>query len=344
MNSRRLTATSETPAAAPRPGVRVSYVLATRNRAAALDRALGRARHLVTPDDELIVVDGGSTDGTSGVVAAHGDLVTRFVSEPDAGEAHALNRGLLLARGRIVKPLTDDDEIDPAAMARTVALLETHPEIDALVCGGEARTIDPQGREGRVEYRYLPTGLRLRDDVTHVLDYTQCGLGLVLTRRALERAGLFDPTFRAVDTDYMARLIASGAEVRYFNVRLFRHVAHAGSGQNDAAGSRRDRGRVLLRSGAWERFLDDTPAEVVAEVLGLGGLPHGRGLAVLLRYADRLRRGPFGFLLDAAALLLRPLARLAGMAMGRRRRPSGPAGRPGPEVLGVEPDWDGTLR
>src|SRR5439155_11758122 len=83
--------------------VRVSYVLSTRNRADLLDRALAGARELVGREDELIVVDGGSTDRTAAVVEAHADIVSVFLSEPDTGEAHGLNRGLLRARGRFIK-------------------------------------------------------------------------------------------------------------------------------------------------------------------------------------------------------------------------------------------------
>src|SRR5437867_10015996 len=121
-----------------------------------------------------------------------------------------LTAGLLRQRGRIITPIAEDNYLYTASMPKAIAMLEDHTEIDALMCGGEACEFDPAtGRTRVVEYRFLPPGLQLRDDVTNVLRYTQCGLGLVLSRRVLERAGLLDASFRAVDTEYMARLIRS---------------------------------------------------------------------------------------------------------------------------------------
>src|SRR5215813_9073341 len=149
----------ETPArnAGAARGVRVSFVLSTLNRADHLERALRNAREFIGPDDELIVVDGGSIDRTAEIVRQHADIVTLFVSGPDTGEAHGFNRGLLRARGRIIKLLGDDDFLYPDGMRRAIATLEDHPEIDALVCGGEACEFDPAtGRTRLVEYRFLP--------------------------------------------------------------------------------------------------------------------------------------------------------------------------------------------
>ncbi|HKB07351.1 MAG TPA: glycosyltransferase [Candidatus Polarisedimenticolia bacterium] len=326
--------------------VRVSYVLSTRNRADHLDRALAGARAFVDDGDELIVVDGGSTDHTAAVVAKHRDLVGTFISEPDTGEAHGLNRGVLRARGHIIKQLTDDDHFYPDAMRAAIAALEADPSIDALMCGGEACEFDPATGETRlVEYRFLPAGLRLKDDVGHILRFTQCGLGLVLTRRGLERAGLFDTSFRAVDTDYMARLIACGADFRYMNVKLFRHVTYPHSGQNRGAECVRDRARVLLRSGDWPRVFGELDPRALGEALGMGGLPHGESLARLLWVGEWMRRGPLGPLLDLVAGTLRACARALAACLRLLGR-SGPGGgvRGGDTDLTVEPEWDGSLR
>ena len=79
---------------------RLSYLLATRNRAGFLGPVLDNVAELLGPDDELIVIDGGSTDGTRELLERRRDVVSDFISEPDRGEAHALNKGILRARGR----------------------------------------------------------------------------------------------------------------------------------------------------------------------------------------------------------------------------------------------------
>ncbi len=84
---------------------RISYVLATWNRAAFLRQALEQVRDWIDPQDELIVIDGGSTDDTRSVVASFGNLISRFVSEPDRGEAHAFNKGVLEFAGSLCKVL-----------------------------------------------------------------------------------------------------------------------------------------------------------------------------------------------------------------------------------------------
>ena len=47
---------------ATRSSARVSYIITTRNRASFLDKALENVREFITPEDELIITDGGSTD------------------------------------------------------------------------------------------------------------------------------------------------------------------------------------------------------------------------------------------------------------------------------------------
>ena len=64
---------------------------------------------------EHIVVDGGSTDGTVELLADTEGI--RWISEPDRGLAHALNKGIALASGDIVGELNADDVYEPGALA-----------------------------------------------------------------------------------------------------------------------------------------------------------------------------------------------------------------------------------
>lgn len=84
----------------PSTPVRITHLITTRNRCEYLTRTLANVREFITPDDELIVIDGGSSDRTVEILEANRDLVTFFLSEPDKGEAHAFNKGWRRARGK----------------------------------------------------------------------------------------------------------------------------------------------------------------------------------------------------------------------------------------------------
>lgn len=81
---------------------------------------------------EHIVCDGGSTDGTLDILEAAATHV-RWVSEPDCGQAHALNKALELSRGSVIGWVNSDDAYaDRRAIEWAVRTLERHPNVDVL--------------------------------------------------------------------------------------------------------------------------------------------------------------------------------------------------------------------
>lgn len=102
-------------------------------------------------DLEVIVVDGGSTDGTHGIVEANRDLVTQFVSESDNGQSDAIQKGFQLATGPIIGWLNSDDTLAPGSLRAILSMFEQHPELGFVY--GRANKIDAEGRvikEGRL--------------------------------------------------------------------------------------------------------------------------------------------------------------------------------------------------
>jgi glycosyltransferase involved in cell wall biosynthesis len=82
------------------------------------------------PHIEHIVVDGRSTDNTLEILHGYRHLGKRFrfVSEPDRGQSHAINKGLAMAKGEIIGWLNSDDTYHPGAVRRAVEALIQHPE------------------------------------------------------------------------------------------------------------------------------------------------------------------------------------------------------------------------
>jgi glycosyltransferase involved in cell wall biosynthesis len=119
----------------------VSVVIPTRNRSHLLERALEglAAQTLPSEQFEVIVVSDGSTDDTEGVVERFRQRASnvRFLSQPHRGPAAARNRGIGLARGRIVA-FTDDDCIpDKDWLRNLIGCFDENPQ----ALGVEGKTI-----------------------------------------------------------------------------------------------------------------------------------------------------------------------------------------------------------
>ncbi len=152
---------------------------------------------------EHVVVDGGSTDGTLEIVRAAG---LRFLSEPDRGLTHALNKGIALARGEIVGSLNSDDTYLPGALQRVGAAFAAHPEVEWVT--GRCPIVDEHGREiRRGVTRYKDAFLRRHSYARHLIHNYISAPATFARRSALQAVGGYDERFRySADYDMWLKL------------------------------------------------------------------------------------------------------------------------------------------
>jgi glycosyltransferase involved in cell wall biosynthesis len=79
------------------------------NRARYLEQAMLSVLNQTYNNIEYIIIDGGSTDGTMEIIEKYNDRLDYWVSEPDNGIYHAINKGIRLAGGEIIGLLNSDD-------------------------------------------------------------------------------------------------------------------------------------------------------------------------------------------------------------------------------------------
>jgi glycosyltransferase involved in cell wall biosynthesis len=157
----------------------------------------------LAPDDELVVQDACSTDGSAGVLdrVAAIDPRVRVVHERDRGQSDALNRALARARGDLVGWLNADDLLLPGGLAAARAAVRTEPA-DLVLGGWEIRDAEG-GVLRRTPARPLErTALLLRGC------YVFSG-ALLISRPLLDEVGGFREDLHfTMDFDLMLRLAA----------------------------------------------------------------------------------------------------------------------------------------
>jgi glycosyltransferase involved in cell wall biosynthesis len=121
----------------------LSYVVPTRDRAAFIRDCLDSCLAQQVAGAEVIVVDGGSTDDTRQILESYGDRI-RWISEPDRGQADALNKGVAMATGDIIAWLNSDDYYSSAyVLPCIVKIFQTNPSIDIVY--GDGLWVDVNG-------------------------------------------------------------------------------------------------------------------------------------------------------------------------------------------------------
>jgi len=150
------------------------------------------------PALDYFVQDGGSTDGTLDVLASYAGRVS-YVSEPDRGQADAINRGLRRARGEVLGYLNSDDVLKPGALHAVGEAFATHPE--ALFVFGRAAYIDAEGKTVS-PYLVRPDALSRLADSCFIAQPAA-----FFRRKVWEKVGEFDETLHhTMDYDYWLRI------------------------------------------------------------------------------------------------------------------------------------------
>lgn len=99
---------------------RVTIITPSYNQAGFLEETLRSVLLQGYPNLEYIVIDGGSTDGSRGILEKYSPWLDYWVSEPDRGQSDAINKGLARATGEWVNWLNSDDCLLPGALALLV--------------------------------------------------------------------------------------------------------------------------------------------------------------------------------------------------------------------------------
>ena len=175
------------------------------NAVAHIERMLCSVRAQSYPNIEHVVIDGGSTDGTLDVIERYRDGIAYFISEPDNGLYHAMNKGIKASSGDVLIFLNADDRFcDRRVLSDIVDVFCGYPELE-LVYGDVLRDM----RKGTERWRQMEVPTRRALART-----TICHQAIFARRELFDHFGGFNESFRIVaDYEWLMRVYMEGARI-----------------------------------------------------------------------------------------------------------------------------------
>lgn len=217
----------------------VSIIVVTWNGRAYVEACLEAAAAQVDVDAETIVVDNGSTDGTTDFVRSRFPYVRVVALPENRGFAAGNNAGARVARGEFLAFLNNDAVPEPTWLRALRG--GVHPSSGFLLATSrivymhDASVIDSAGdglfRAGGAFKRHHGAPVHVADQSGEV--FGVCGAACLIGRQVFEELGGFDEDFFAshedVDLSYRARL--RGYRCRYVADAVVRHHGSATLGR-----------------------------------------------------------------------------------------------------------------
>lgn len=197
--------------------MRLSVILPVRNGQNYLSQALACLDSQLGNEDELIVIDDGSQDGTCGILESFKPnfMHLRILNGAGAGPAAARNMGLAVAKGRYVSFLDHDDLWTDGRLARHTTFLEQNPQVDAVV--------------GKTAYEYVDTMAArqiLFKNGTSALHHVHLG-ATTLRSSVFSKVGSFNADMNfSEDHEFFLRLREQGVTMYFDPEASLRYRVH----------------------------------------------------------------------------------------------------------------------
>jgi glycosyltransferase involved in cell wall biosynthesis len=176
---------------------RISIVTPSYNQAKFIQATIESVLSQDYPDVEYAVIDGGSQDDTVQILESYGPKL-QWISEPDQGQAGAVNKGFQRSYGEILGWLNADDLYYPGTLRHVAHQFENDP--DLMMLYGDANHIDV---EGKTIDQYPTAEYRWENLAFHCF---VCQPACFFRRLLIENVGYLDPRLRyALDLDLWIR-------------------------------------------------------------------------------------------------------------------------------------------
>jgi glycosyltransferase involved in cell wall biosynthesis len=202
--------------------ITLSYVMTTYNKLSYLKITLPYLINACKEDEEIVIVDGGSTDGTKEYLEQLlvQKKIHQFISEKDSGEAHGTNKAILMANGELLKVITDDDIFDFNVIDFCKRHLLENTQID--ICGSDGigcsslnkmnNYIETNYRNGFIEWEKTKK------------PFLFCGLSYMIRKSSIARLGLLSTQYKIIDIEYSVRVSALKANIAFCNAYSFANI------------------------------------------------------------------------------------------------------------------------
>ncbi len=180
---------------------KISVIVAVYNGAQTLQQCVDSVMSQIYTNKELIIIDGGSTDGTVALLEKNEDKLAYWVSEPDKGIADAWNKGVINAQGEWIYFLGADDYLWNETVLTQVAEKLANLPADIRIAYGHVMMTSQRGQPLRLlgkSWKKAKRQIKQKMALPHQ--------AIMHKNTLFKEHGLFDQSFRiAADYDLVLR-------------------------------------------------------------------------------------------------------------------------------------------
>ncbi|WP_316824796.1 glycosyltransferase [Pedobacter miscanthi] len=194
--------------------IHLSFIIVTRNRLDFLKITLTRLIQNLKTGEEIVVVDGNSNDGSKEYLLDlfNAGKIHQFISEPDQNQAHGWNKAMLMAKGKIIKKIIDDDVFDYSTIRRCAEYMLVNPTVNIIISNELNASLSNHNQISKSTR--LIQFMAWKEQKTE--SFTFSDVHILIRKSVLPYIGLYNTSFVMMDWEYALRISFLKTKIVYF--------------------------------------------------------------------------------------------------------------------------------